>query len=110
MIEKAKRDFYWSKEREPHLNRRKEILNKHPEVRNLIGPDIKLAYTTIFLVVFQLASAFFIHKLIELPYGFLYFILAAYFIGATVTHSLFLAIHEITHNLAFRGPKYTTII
>lgn len=103
MSETAKKDFYWSKEREPHLLRRKEILKKHPEVRNLIGPDIKLAFTTIFLVIFQLASAFFIHKLLELPFGILYFILAAYFIGATVTHSLFLAIHEITHNLAFKG-------
>lgn len=102
-MELNKTDFYWSKEREPHLTRRKLILKKYPEVRNLIGPDIKLAVLTIFLVVFQLTSAFFAHKLLELPYGFVYFIIAVYFIGATFTHSLFLAIHEITHNLAFKG-------
>ena len=33
------------------------------------------------------------------------FILAAYVIGGTANHNLFLAIHEITHNLAFRSPR-----
>ncbi len=96
-------DFYWSTDREPHLKRRKEILKKYPEVRTLIGPDIKLAISTFFLVFIQLISAFYIHKLLELPYGVVYFIIAVYFFGATFTHSLFLAIHEITHNLAFKG-------
>jgi len=98
-----KKEFYWSNEREPHLNRRKLILKKYPEVKTLIGPDIKLAVSSVLLVLFQLTSAFYVNKLIELPYGFIYFILAVYFIGATFTHSLFLAIHEITHNLAFKG-------
>lgn len=33
------------------------------------------------------------------------FIFLAYAIGATANHNLFLAIHEITHNLAFKGIK-----
>lgn len=32
-----------------------------------------------------------------------WFLLCAYVIGGTANHNLFLAIHEITHNLAFPG-------
>lgn len=96
-----KHDFYWTNISQPHSKRRQEILNKYPEVRELFGPDIKLAVITILLVVVQIISSIIIPKL-----NFVWYILYAYFVGATITHALFLAIHEITHNLAFKKQLY----
>lgn len=90
-------DFYWSEEQEPHLNRRKQILKKYPEVRKLYGIDTSLKYKIFGLVLLQLAIAPF-----ALQLHWSLFLLVSYFVGATITHSLFLAIHELSHHLAFK--------
>ena len=38
------------------------------------------------------------------------FFILAYLIGATANQNLFLAIHEITHNLAFKGLKSNKVL
>ncbi|MEP1151294.1 MAG: fatty acid desaturase [Balneola sp.] len=93
----ASNDFYWSEEQEPHLNRRKQILKKYPEVRKLYGIDTTLKYKIFGLVVAQLAIAPFVFQL-----HWALFLLISYLVGATITHSLFLAIHELSHHLAFK--------
>lgn len=40
----------------------------------------------------------------DAPYSITSFLLPAYIIGATANQNLFLAIHEISHNLAFKSP------
>ncbi len=102
---KAADDFYWVDDREPHLARRKEILKKHPEVRSLFGVNPRLKYVTVVLVVIQLAVALFIHKLSWFP-----FLLVTYIVGATISSALLLAIHEITHFLAFKSKKKNNIL
>ncbi|MCV9385242.1 fatty acid desaturase [Reichenbachiella ulvae] len=92
-----KNGFYWSDEREPHFDRRKEILSKYPQIRELFGIDKGLKWKTLSLVVFQLASAPFIAEL-----AWYWYVPLAYFIGASVSHTLFLAIHELSHDLAFK--------
>lgn len=96
-----KKGFYWSEEREPHFDRRKEILEKHPEVRELFGIDKGLKYKSLGLVIFQLASAPFIAEL-----AWYWYLPIAYVIGASVSHTIFLAVHELSHDLAFKKKSY----
>lgn len=106
----SKDDFIRTDKPEPHRARRREILAKHPEVKKLFGPDIRLMYVTIFLVALQIAVSFFANKILELPFGWALYIVSAYIIGATCTQALFLAIHELTHNLAFKKQTPNTFL
>jgi sphingolipid delta-4 desaturase len=94
-------DFFWTENTDSHKIRTKEILKKYPQVRELIGHNINLFYSTIILVSIQLAAGLFAEKL-----NLFLIIIASYFIGSTITHALFLGIHEITHNLAFKKHSY----
>ena len=98
---KSKHDFFWSDTKEPHVERRKNILKAHPEIKKLYGFNHKLAYSSIALVIAQLILAVYVSKL-----PFIYLLIISYIVGATITHALFLAIHEITHFLAFKKRDY----
>ncbi len=98
-------DFYWVDEREPHFQRRKDILKSHPEVTKLFGVNPKLNYVTVALVVVQLTIAVFAHNL---PWWA--FLLVTFVVGATIAQALFLAIHEITHDLAFQRKLHNTLL
>eukprot|EP01013_Petalomonas_cantuscygni_P030182 TRINITY_DN56114_c0_g1_i1.p1 TRINITY_DN56114_c0_g1~~TRINITY_DN56114_c0_g1_i1.p1 ORF type:complete len:448 (+),score=93.06 TRINITY_DN56114_c0_g1_i1:93-1436(+) len=99
----APTDFSWVATDEPHRSRRKAILAAHPEVKTLFGPEpltapITLALTVTCLFVATLAPTYFS----SIPV----FLVTAYVIGGTLVNSLFLAIHEITHFLAFRTVRW----
>ena len=102
MSKQPRTDFFWSEEREPHLERRREILKAHPEVKKLFGKNPYLPFSTISMVIVQVVVAFFIHKvfLLGIGWGIVAFIAATYFIGASIAHALFLAIHEITQRFS----------
>ncbi|KAJ4302409.1 sphingolipid delta-4 desaturase [Collariella sp. IMI 366227] len=73
------KDFFWTYTEEPHRTRRLAIIKAHPEVTKLCGPEPLTKYVVT---------------------GFW---ATAYVFGATSNQNLFLAIHEISHNLAFRS-------
>lgn len=94
-------DFFWSYTDEPHASRRREILSKYPQIKELFGPDpFALAKITL-VVLIQLATA-----TLLCDANFLKILLVAYFFGSFLNHNLFLAIHELSHNLAFSTPSY----
>lgn len=97
--------FTWEETREPHFERRKSILKEHPEVRKLFGVDRRLKYKTLLLVAVQLLIP--VYFLPENPWLFALLVFA---VGATISHILFLAIHEITHDLAFRSKFLNNLL
>ncbi|KAE8586691.1 hypothetical protein XENTR_v10021731 [Xenopus tropicalis] len=89
-------DFEWVYTDQPHTQRRKEILAKYPEIKTLMGPDHQLKWIVLGMVFAQLVAC---HLVRELPWKWVLF--WAYAFGGCVNHSLTLAIHDISHNVAF---------
>ena len=65
-----------------------------------MGYEPKTKYVVLFVVALQIACAILLRHHSPISPAF---ILTAYIIGGTANHNLFLAIHEITHNLAFKS-------
>lgn len=93
--------FFWSYTEEPHRTRRQAIIKAHPEVTKLCGPEPLTKYLVLAVVALQVTCAYLLRNT---PIFSWTFFLSAYIIGATANQNLFLAIHEISHNLAFRSP------
>lgn len=94
-------DFFWTYTEEPHKTRRQAIIKAHPEILKLCGPEPLTIPVVLAVVGLQILCAYALrnHSILSWP-----FLLTAYVIGATANQNLFLAIHEISHNLAFKSP------
>jgi len=95
-------DFLWLMTEEPHRSRRRAIMKSHPEVAKLMGHEPLTKWVVLAVVALQVGLAY---ALRHTPITSFTFVFCAYAIGGTANHNLFLAIHEITHNLAFKGIK-----
>ncbi|CAD6893437.1 unnamed protein product [Tilletia controversa] len=97
-------EFLWLLTEEPHRTRRAAILKDHPEIRSLMGHEPLTKYVSLGVTLLQLglAIAFAHFGVHPLDWRFL---VTAYVVGGTANQNTFLAIHEITHNLAFKGIR-----
>ncbi|KAF3921295.1 hypothetical protein ABW21_db0207662 [Orbilia brochopaga] len=100
-------DWLWTYQEEPHRTRRQLIIKAHPEVTKLCGPEPLTKYTVAFVVALQFLMAVMLRNTSMFSWKFL---LTAYVIGGTANQNLFLAIHEISHNLAFRKPMANRLL
>ena len=88
-----------------NLFKKQEILKMQPDIKKLYGYEWKSKWISLlFLFIPQIYISLNIYKLSILNY-----FLVTYFIGATITQALFLAIHELTHNLFFKKIKYNKL-
>ena len=75
-------------------------LEKYPQIKQLMGSDPWMTLPVVLSVVIQVTLAILVR---DLSWGKL--LLVAYVIGGTINHSLSLAMHELSHNLAFGHSK-----
>lgn len=99
-------EFYWTKETEAHVARRKAIIAKYPEVRKLTGHEPRTKWIVMAVVALQFAVAFLLRNTHPVSWRF---VASAYAIGATANQALFLAIHELLHNLLFKKPLHNKL-
>jgi len=99
------KDFNWSTSDEPHATRRKLILESHPEIRDLFGPEPLTLPLVILIIGIQLSVAYYLRNS-----SWNILLLLAWIIGGTLNHSLQLAVHELSHNLAFHNQTANKLL
>lgn len=99
-MSKQAENFEWTTTEEPHATRQKIIIAAHPEIKKLMGPDPRSKYYCAATVALQVVCAIYCAQPTT---SWLQFCLIGYVIGGTCNHSLTLAIHEMSHNLFFKG-------
>jgi sphingolipid delta-4 desaturase len=96
----SRSDFQWVYSDEPHTTRRREMLQKYPAIKKLMGYDWRIAVQVFITVLIQLIMAILVR---DLPWKFVW--LLTYIISGTLNHSLSISFHEIGHNLAFGNHR-----
>lgn len=93
--------YYWSKDKEPHGERARSILKKYPEVKKLMGPCWRTKWQVLATVLLQVGIAYYVQDA-----SWTVFLFLAYVVGGTLNQSMLLAVHELSHNLAFKTQSY----
>jgi sphingolipid delta-4 desaturase len=95
-VSEAESAFGWSDAPEPHAPRRRALLAKYPEIKSLYGHCPRTKYVCTALVIAQIATAYSLRDA-----SWLVIVVVAYLFGGLANQALLLAIHELSHNLAF---------
>lgn len=93
-FEKDKTNFHNMDHIEPHSVRRKKILSKYPEIKNLFKKEPKTILWVLFIHFIQL---YFCYMIFYYNFNWNKIPLLSFGIGAVFNHALFVLIHDITH-------------
>jgi len=99
------KEFHWSYTDEPHASRRKEILLKYPQIKDLYGFDYRTKYIVTFWIISQFIFAYLLRDA-----NWWLLLTVAYAYGGFASQALALAMHEISHNLGFAKPHHNRIL
>jgi sphingolipid 4-desaturase/C4-monooxygenase len=91
--------FLWTKQELMHDARRRVILEKYPEIRDLYGSDYSSAIFCTCSVLIQFLGAYLARDADPVI-----LFTACFVISGTINHTLMLSLHEISHNLFFESP------
>jgi sphingolipid delta-4 desaturase len=94
----AHADYIRVNDPDPHVGRGRDLLAAHPELRALAGPLPASAVWVVLLAAAQFGTALLVA---ERPWYV--WVPAAYIVGATIAHALWVLIHECAHNLVFHS-------
>ena len=100
----TKNDFTYSFEKEPHVGRAKTILKAHPEIKQLMGRNPYTILIIFGVVALQIGIAALVSQ-----QSWWWVVGVAWVIGAFAAHTLFVTIHEATHNLLFKKRAWNLI-
>jgi len=89
---------------QPHWTRRKEIMSSHPEIQDLLHPNVITSLWVVISVVILTYIAWIMRHSSTVS-----LFIIAYFIGAFICHAQWVLIHELTHDLVFQSPSYNTL-
>ncbi|KAJ1567371.1 hypothetical protein HK405_006204 [Cladochytrium tenue] len=96
-------DFMWQETDEPHSVRRRLMLKKYPQqIRALMRHEPLTVAVVLGEVALQMALAYAFRDASAAVTSWRFWA-CAYVVGGTVSASLLLSVHEITHFLAFRS-------
>lgn len=99
------KDFHWVATDEPHATRRKLILAKYPQIKELFGHCTRTKWVVLFVVALQTFCAY-QAQFLSAPA----FIALAYIVGGTANHNCMMAMHEMSHNLGFKKMIYNRLL
>lgn len=100
-------DFLQTLHDQPHPSRTREILAKHPEIGSLMRRNPWTAAIIVFVFLFQTGMAVLLSQLGAAWYVAL---IASWCIGAFANHTIFVLIHEATHNLIFKNKTLNRLL
>lgn len=104
--------FQSSNTPEPHVLRRKKLLEKYPELKKFMGFDRTTQVIILGIVIAQYTVAWSVQNYDWLQAWYI-FIPLCYLVGGTLSHWAAMGVHECSHNLAARtktGNRITALV